>query len=149
MIRPGRIAILALLPLLAAPVAQAQRPPHAGAAPRSTFAAPVGPGSTMLAQPVVRPVPGVLSDAPPPRYDGLALGHAQFANEPPPRIAGQRGRYAPDADGLRSSSGGYATGPYGSAGQYGGYPVPYPVERGNGQGARPTPFGSSASLDGD
>ena len=149
MTRPGCIAILALLPLLVAPVAHAQRTSHEGAAPRSTFAAPAGQGRTVLAQPVARPVPGVLSDAPPPRYDGLALGHAQFANEPPPGTGRQRGRDATDADGLRSSSSGYATDQYGSTGQYGGYAVPYPVDRGNGQGGRPTPFGSSASLDGD
>ena len=76
-------------------------------------------------------------------------GHAQFAHEPAPRIERHRGRDATGAGELRSSSSGYAAGQYGSAGQYGGYAVPYPVDRGNGQGTRPAPFGSSASLDGD
>lgn len=112
--------------------------------------------------PVAPVVPGVLSNQVPPRYDSLALGHAQYADQPPP----------PSIDVPVGRNGGLSAG-YGQGGAYGrgtvngnggayggygdgaaGYPVPYPVEGSTaggrqGRGATAAPFGSSAVIDGE
>ena len=132
----------------------------------------VGPGSpgrfNGFALPVAPPVPGVLSDRLPPRYDGLALGHGQFSNQPPPfvpdRPALSPRQYQRDLLGSGNApapgnGAAYGNVPGGSpsgtgyGGGYGATPydaAPYPVPYSATPSGRPSaPLGSSARIDGE
>ncbi len=121
------------------------------------------------ALPVAPPVPGVLSDRLPPRYDGLALGHGQFSNQPAPFVPDrpaltprQYQRDLLDSGGIPVPNDELARGNllggsspvtgYGSG--YGATPydaIPYAVPYGAAPMGRtsPVPFGSSARIDGE
>lgn len=142
----GSVAVPHVVP--SAPVAPRALPRMAPSVPATSglqAGGTVSRAQLVPASPLVQPGTTLLSGSPP-RYDDLALGHAQYADQPPPIVdvplrnggLGARSSQAGDsAIGLGDGSPAY----------YQSYPMQ--GEARSAPRATPEPFGSSTRIDGN